>query len=123
MKHSYPPFGIKVICLVLMLLALLNVVQIVDVVTSVALTTQVLVPVGIIAALTVGYVVVSVGLWKQESWAWVGGIVLIVGGLVATLVQRPIAIPTALLMSSIGIYLIVRRDLFRADGTESETNG
>ena len=112
MVRSATPFGIKVICLVWLLFALLNAIQVRRVVTSTPLSRDLLLPIGLITALTAAYVAVSVGLWRTRAWAWKAALGLVVIGGATALIQGVYGLPVGLLLLLVGIYLVVRRDAF-----------
>lgn len=112
MVRSATPFGIKVVCLVWLLFALLNAIQVGRVVTATPLSGELLLPIGLITALTAAYAVVSVGLWRTRAWAWKAALGLVVIGGATALVQGVYGLPVGFLLLLVGIYLVVRRDAF-----------
>ncbi|WP_128906332.1 hypothetical protein [Halorubrum amylolyticum] len=112
MVRSATPVGIKVVCLVWLLFALLNGVQVGRVLTATPLSGELLVPIGLITVLSAAYVAVSVGLWRTRAWAWKGALGLVVVGGATALVQGVYGLPVGFLMLLVGIYLVVRRDVF-----------
>ncbi|MCU4742613.1 hypothetical protein OB955_24780 [Halobacteria archaeon AArc-m2/3/4] len=112
MGRSSPPLGSKVICIVFGLFALLNGVQLVEIILTGPLTVGVGVASFSIALLSVGYAVVGIGLWRTRSWAWKATYVLLAVAILSTLAQQPVDFLLVLLFVLIGVYLYAQRDLY-----------
>ncbi|WP_135662718.1 hypothetical protein [Halorhabdus rudnickae] len=112
MDRSHPPLGISVVSVIWLLMGLLNGVQIVQLVTTGPVPSEILLPLGLISGLSIAYLVVGIGLWKTRSWAWKGAIVLAVIGIIGSFIQQPVGLFVALLLLCVGIYLILERDQF-----------
>ncbi|ELY72777.1 hypothetical protein C488_14802 [Natrinema pellirubrum DSM 15624] len=69
-------------------------------------------PITLIITLSIAYVAVGVGLWKTRSWAWKGALAFVVVGIVTSLVQGVLGLPIAVLLLLVGIYLVLRREVF-----------
>jgi len=117
MNRPGTPIGIKIVCLVWVLFALLNIIQIGQVLSTTRLSGELLIPIGLITVLSVAYIVVSIGLWKTRTWAWKGAIGLVVIGSVTALLQGIFGLPIGFLLVLVGIYLVIRRDVFTAGTT------
>ncbi|MGQ3330084.1 hypothetical protein [Halorubrum sp. FL23] len=114
MDRSHFPLGISVVSVIWLLIALLNGVQIVQVVIAGPVSSEVLVLLGLIGGLSVAYLVVGVGLWRTRSWAWKSALALAVIGIAGSFLQQPPAIFIALLLLCVGIYLVIEREQFLA---------
>lgn len=112
MDRSRPPVGIKVICAIWALLAILNLVQVAQILAVVPLSNGILLSMSLITSLSAGYLIVSYGLWKTYSWAWKGAIGLVIVGGGSALVEGVSGAPLFLLMTLVGIYLVLRRESF-----------
>lgn len=121
MVRSDTPIGIKVVCLIWILFALLNLAQVAQVVTAIPLSVELVVPVSLIVALSAAYILVSIGLWKTRLWAWKGALGLVVVGSVTALIQGVVGLPIAFLLILVGIYLIFQRDVFTVKTSPSSS--
>lgn len=116
MERSAPPIGIKVICTVWVVIAVLDISSVLYLAYTSAISRRLLLPVGVIAVLAIGYVIVAAGLWKVEPWAWKAGLGLTALGAISAFVQPPVSIPVVTIMLLTAIYLVAKRDLYRPHG-------
>lgn len=107
-----PPIGISVVSVIWLLLGLLNGIQIVRLVTTGPVSSEILLPLGLISGLSIAYLVVGIGLLKTHSWAWKGALVLATVGIIGGFLQQPMGLLVALLLLCVGVYLILERDHF-----------
>ncbi|WJK64924.1 hypothetical protein [Halobacterium salinarum] len=112
MDRSHPPLGISVVSVIWLLMGLLNGAQTVRVVTTGPVSSELLLPLGLVSGVSIAYLVVGIGLWRTRSWAWKGAIVLAVIGIVGSFLQQPVGLLIALLLLCVGGYLILERDQF-----------
>jgi len=117
MDRSTPPIGISVVSVIWFLLGLVNGAQTIQLVTGGPLSAAILLPLGLISGLSMAYFVVAIGLWKTRAWAWKAALVLAVIGIVGSFLQQPVGLLVALLLLSVGIYLVLERDRFLPETT------
>lgn len=114
MARPSPPSGVKVVSVVWALFALRNIVQLGQMVASTSLSTAVLLPISLIAVLSAAYILVGIGLWRTRLWALRGALGLAAVGGITGLLQGVAGLPVTVLMALVGVYLVVRRDVFTA---------
>lgn len=107
-----PPLGIKIICALGVLGAIL--------VFVISLQLVALggpgVPLGgLFIGLTVAYLVVIYGLWTMQSWGWTWGMIVFVFGAILELLQFEII--SLFISIVIIVYLYSKRDLYREQRT------
>lgn len=109
------PSGVKVVSVVWVLFALLNIVQLGRMMTSTSLSTALLISISLITVLSAAYVLVGIGLWRTRLWAWRGAVGLAAVGGITGVLQGVSGLPVVVLMVLVGVYLVVRRNVFTTE--------